>query len=141
MAPPPSSSSQGVPPFSFDDVGAAIWTYRIALLNFENSSSEEKEPNGKALDKSVETLQKIFDSYSRLTELTRQLVGVFLKELYFESKPILKATSDDTDDDSVNCTGTKGKHVAEGSQTAEARGSSCSTSSRNDNVGGIDNGE
>ena len=90
-----SNTSQAPPPFSFDDVAAAIWTYRIALLNFESSSSEEKEPNGKALDKSVETLQRIFDSYDRLTKLTRQLVGVFLKELYFESRSNLTVPAEE----------------------------------------------
>ena len=60
--------------------------YRVALLNFEGSSPEKKGTNGRALDGWVKTLYQIFDSYDQLCELSRQLIGVFLKELYFESQ-------------------------------------------------------
>ena len=81
---PSAEAGSPTEPFTFERVATAIWMYRLALLNFEGSRPEKKEVNGRALDGWVQTLYEIFDNYGQLCELTRQLVGVFLKELYFE---------------------------------------------------------
>jgi hypothetical protein len=82
----PSPSAHRIERFSFEAIAIVICTYRIALLNFESSSGDEIGANGKALGETVKTIHKIIDDYDNLSELSRQLVGVFLKELYFESQ-------------------------------------------------------
>ncbi|TEB31335.1 hypothetical protein FA13DRAFT_1709758 [Coprinellus micaceus] len=79
------NDENGEPSISFSDVATAIGTYRVALLNYELSNPEDLEANSKALDKSVKELERIFDLYDQLAEVSRQLLGVFLKELHFES--------------------------------------------------------
>ncbi|KAJ3507090.1 hypothetical protein NMY22_g17041 [Coprinellus aureogranulatus] len=61
--------------------------YRLALLNLNESPTEtEKAVNTKALNACVETLEMIIDHHQELSPVCRQMVGVFLKELWYESK-------------------------------------------------------
>lgn len=83
-AEPLSPSPLELQPLSFETVAAAICAYRIALLNYETSDPEDKWTNARALDESIKAVQGVFDNYDYLSVPSRQLVGVFLKELHYE---------------------------------------------------------
>ncbi|KAJ3521524.1 hypothetical protein NMY22_g12278 [Coprinellus aureogranulatus] len=71
---------------SFDKVASTVCKYRLALLNLRESTSEyERDVNKKALEACVTLLHVFINHYQDLQPVSRQLIGVFLKELRFDS--------------------------------------------------------